>query len=219
MNDTGITITDAGKAKPGITVAELLDVSADALEATLADHIQEHAAEAGLAPGVIRFLAEEAAQCVCSQLRLDVFGLLFKAWAAIRELRDYADPAKHPPAETAILRWGKCSIKAPQGLDLKLKVAGVSVPLLRLTIDLKADFHSLALTIRDGAIHKVTPGPACASAALNYGKVPLVKECKTPELKFEQGIAFEPPLAIGWHPAIAAAAAQAPPDAGAQASG
>lgn len=215
MSDEGMTIAAAGKGPSGLTLGQILAVSADDLEATLADHIREHAQEVGLAPGVIRFLAEEAASSVCKQLDIDVFALLFKAWAAIRELRDYADPAKHPPGETSLLRWGKCSIKAPQGIDLKLQVAGVGVPLLRLTIDLKAEFHSLALTIRDGAIQKAVPGPACASAALNYGKTPIVKECKTPELKFEHGLAFDPPLPIGWSPAAPAA----PLAAAVQASG
>jgi hypothetical protein len=165
-----------------------------------------HAASDGAtASSVAQVLAEEAATLISSKLGMDVFELAFKAWAAVRELRDYADPVKHPPGETAILRWGKCSISAPQGIDVKLKVAGLDMVALRLTVDLEAEFHSLALIVRDGAIQKASPGPASASAALSYGKVPLISKCKTPELTFHHGIEFHPGLKIGWSPREAAA--------------
>lgn len=200
MSDTAISVSEPGTGQAGITLADLLQVSPDALARTLAGHVRQGQAEAGASSEVLRWLADEAAASVCGQLRVDVFALVFRAWAAIRELRDYADPRKHPPGETAILRWGRCSIKAPQGIDLNVKVAGLALPVLRLTVDLEAEFHSLALTLRDGAVRKATPGPAQASVALNYGKVPLVGKCKTPELSFEQGIVFEPGLPIGWSP-------------------
>lgn len=183
-------------SEPQVNICDLLDVKADDLADTLADHIKEHAAQTGLPASTLGFIADAAAQAVTKRLQLDVFELLFKAWAAVRELQDYADPARHPPSETSIVRWGKCSIKAPQALDLTMSLAGIALPVLRLTIDLSAEFHSLALTIQGGAIRKLAPGPCCASAGLKYRSVALIKPRKTPELSFDRGIEFAEGLQI-----------------------
>lgn len=183
-------------AETRFTVCDLLDVQAGDLEDTLAGHIREHASQAGLPPAALGLLADAAAQAVTKRLQLDVFELVFKAWAAVRELHDYADPAKHPPSETAIVRWGKCSIRAPQALDLTFSLAGIALPVLRLTLDLSAEFHSLALTIQGGAIRKLAPGPGSASVGLKYRSVALVKPRKTPELAFDHGIEFPDGLPI-----------------------
>ena len=205
MTESGITLSEPGMNPVGLTLAELLHVSAADIGTTLADHINQQSAQGAMSSSIAQVLAEEAAALISSKLGMDVFELTFKAWAAVRELRDYADPVKHPPGETAVLRWGKCSISAPQGIDVKLKVAGLDIVALRLTVELEAEFHSLALVVRDGAIQKVSPGPASASAALSYGKVPLISKCKTPELTFDRGIEFHPGLKIGWSPREVAA--------------
>lgn len=181
----------------GITISQLLEVKSDDVQETLAEHIKECATQVSLPADLLGFAAEETARAVGNQLGRDVFELAFKAWAAIAELREYADPSKHPAGETNVLRWGKCSIKAPQAVDVKLGFAGISLPVLRLTIDLAAEFHSLALAIRDGAIRKLTPGPASASVALKYRNVTLIAPRKTPELTFEHGIEFPDGLHIG----------------------
>jgi ribosome-binding factor A len=67
---------------------------------------------------------------------------------------------------------------------------------LQLTIDLAAEFASLALTIQGGAIRKITPGAARASAGLKYRKTTLIKPRKTPELTFEHGLEFDEGLQI-----------------------
>ncbi len=175
---------------------DLLDVKAEDLADTLADHVKQHAAQAGLPASTLGFVADAAAQAVAKRLQFDIFELVFKAWAAVRELQDYADPVKHPPSETSLVRWGKCSIQAPQALDLTMSLAGITLPVLRLTVDLSAEFHSLALTIQGGAIRKLAPGPCCASAGLKYRKVALIAPRKTPELSFEHGIEFAEGLQI-----------------------
>lgn len=180
----------------GITISQLLNVAADDLRDTLRDHVREHAARANFPATLLGFVAEEAAEAVAGQLRVDVFELVFKAWAAVEELREYADPAKHPPGESAVVQWGKCRIRAPQAIDIRLGLAGISLPVLRLTIALEAEFHSLALTIRDGAIRRLSPGTASASVALKYRDAILIKPCRTPEIAFRHGIEFAEGLRI-----------------------
>lgn len=183
-------------SETGITISQLLDVAADDLKDTLQEHVRAHAAHADFPATLLGFVAEEAAEAVAAQLRLDVFELVFKAWAAVDELREYADPAKHPPGESAVVHWGKCRIRAPQAIDIRLGFAGISLPVLRLTLALEAEFHSLALTIRDGAIRKLSPGTASASVALKYGDATLIQPCRTPEIAFRHGIEFEEGLRI-----------------------
>jgi hypothetical protein len=107
------------------------------------------------------------------------------------------EPAKHPPTERAVVRGGKCSLKAPQEVGVRLGVSGMALPVLWLTLDLAAEFDSLALTIQGGAIRTITPGTAQASVALKYRSTTLIKPRKTPELTFEHGIEFEHGLPIG----------------------
>ena len=180
----------------GITLGEVLGVKGDDVRATLHEHIQESTATSALPAVALGMLADETAQVVSEKLKLDLYDLIFKAWAAVEELREYADPVKHPPGERALLRWGKCTIKAPQAVDVKLSVAGFSLPVLRLTIDLAAEFNSLALTIQGGAVRKLTPGPAKASVALKYRSNTLIQPRSTPELTFEHGIEFPEGLRI-----------------------
>ena len=178
------------------SVCQLLDIKAENVRNALADHLKERAVQIGLASNVLDLVAEDAAQAVAAQLKLDVFELVFKAWAAVDELREYTNPTKHPPSECVVVRWGKCNIEAPQAVDVKLSLAGIALPVLRLTIDLSAEFHTLALTIRGGAIRKLTPGPARASVALKYRSALLIPARTTPEIKFERGIEFAEGLRI-----------------------
>jgi hypothetical protein len=184
MNDTGLTL------------AQLLAVEKNAMQMALDQYVEDSAAHASLPGTVLGFVAEEAAAAVDKVLDRDIFELVFKAWAAVRELHEYADPSKHPPGEHAVVRWGKCSLQAPQTVDIKLGAAGVRLPVLRLTIDLAAEFDSLALTIQAGAIRKITPGAARASVGLKYLKTTLIKPRKTPELTFEHGVEFAEGLPI-----------------------
>ena len=180
----------------GTTLAQLLDVKAADMKAALDHYVMENAVHSALPATVLGFVAEEAAKAASGVLKIEVFELVFKAWAAVRELHEYADPVKHPPSERAVVRWGKCSLKAPQAVDVKLGASGAALPVLRLTIDLSAEFNSLALTIQGGAIRKITPGSAQASVGLKFRDTTLIKPRKTPELTFERGIEFEDGLLI-----------------------
>lgn len=203
MPDLHIDVMPPSSAGPGVPLGKLLDIKGEDLQAALEQHVQEHIAQGQVHAATLGVLADEAAQEVLKKMRVDAFSLAFEAWAAVRELEEYADPAKHPAGEVNVVRWGKCSVKAPQAVDLRLTVLGIELPVLRLCVDLRADFHSLALTIRDGAIRKVAPGPAQVSASLKCGDTTLVRERSTPELNFPQGVSFDPGLPIGWGKPVA----------------
>lgn len=198
MPDLQLGVAPASSEAPGLPLANLLDITPQSVHDALDRHVHDHIARGQVNAAALGLLADDAVQEICKSLRVDAFGLAFQAWAAVRELQEYADPAKHPAGETFIVHWGKCSVKAPQAVDIRLTVLGVELPVLRLRVELRADFESLTLTIRDGAIRRATPGPAKATAALKCGDATVVPERSTPELHFPQGVSFDPGLAIGW---------------------
>lgn len=198
MPDLHLDATQAS-GKPGVPLGTLLNLTARDIHDALKQHVEDHAARGQVQAAAFDLLAEDAAREVCEKLRVDAFALALQAWAAVRELQDYADPAKHPAGEVNVVQWGRCSIDAPQAVDVRLAVLGIELPVLRLRIDLRADFQSLALTIRDGALRKVTPGPAKVSAGVRCGEATLVRERSTPELSFPFGVDFEPGVPIGWN--------------------
>jgi hypothetical protein len=207
MDELSVDVREGPGEKAGLPLVKLLNLQAQDIQEALADHVHKHITHGQVQPAALGMLSEEVAQEVCKALRVDPFALVFKAWAAVRELDEYADPARHPAGEVNIVRWGKCSIRAPQEVAVKLGVLGVELPMILLTLDLRADFQSLALTISDGAIQKITPGPAKAAVSLKCGDATLVRERSTPELQFPHGVNFQPALPVGWRRAAAAASA------------
>lgn len=198
MPDLHIDLGRPASDAPTLPLDQVLDVSAQAVHAALEQHVHQHIARGQVNAAALGLLADDAVQEICKALRVDAFSLVFRAWAAVRELREYADPAKHPPGEVNVVRWGRCTVNAPQEVDVRVGVLGVELPVLRLRVDLRAEFDSLALTIRDGAIRRVTPGAAKATVALKCGSATLVPERSTPQLQFPHGVDFDPGLSLGW---------------------
>jgi hypothetical protein len=165
----------------GITVAGLLELNPERLRLSvtnLAEHGSKDASTSASLPG---FLMEQGADAVVKALDQDVFGLLFGALSALRELHEYTDVKKHP---RGLVKWGKCSLKAPQAIELKLGEIGLPGRLLRFTLELTAEFQSLTLGIEDGAIRTITPGAAKASVGLKYGDKEVFPAKSTPEISF-----------------------------------
>lgn len=172
----------------GVTIAELLKLNPEQLRTSvnnLAEHASKDASVSASLPG---FLTEQGADAVVEALDQDIFGLIFGALGALRELHQYTDVEKHP---RGTVKLGKCSMKAPQAIELKLGEIGLPGHLLRFTLELTAEFQSLILRIQDGAIRAITPGAAKASVALKYGDKEVVPAKSTPEIPF--GKEFKPP--------------------------
>src|SRR5262245_11271903 len=130
-------------SESGVTLGELLNVNGDAVRTAIDEHLKANPGQRSLPAAVLALVAADGAKALAEQLDVEIFDVIFKACAAVGELREYADTVKHPPAERAIVGWGKCSIDAPQAVDVTLSLAGVALPVLRLTVDLAAEFHNL----------------------------------------------------------------------------
>jgi len=153
------------------------------------------------------FIAGQAADALRSLLDCDAIELIAQGWAKARALQDYADPAKHPPGETAIVHLAEHKLVREVHPVLEVAVAGCPPVSLRFTIALAAQVRGLALSIEGGHIRAAAAGDASVSAQLKYGAVKLTDEKQSRKLALPGRWVFTPSIPIP-PPASAAAAGE-----------
>ena len=143
------------------------------------------------------FIGSEATDAVRSVLDCDVFELLAQGWCSARELHEYSDPARHPPGERSIVYLAKHSFVQTVHPVLDVTVDSIPCPPLRFTLELAANFRSVALSITGGRITGAGAGDVDVGARLKYGDVTLFDK-ETRKLPFPARIDFKAPgLLIG----------------------
>jgi hypothetical protein len=150
---------------------------------------------ASLSGQVAGLALREGARRLNDTLDADPFELLATAWTRVRLLQEYADPARHPPGETAVVTLGEHRLKGTWHPVLEVAVGGSALPGLRFTLEVELQFRSVGLGVEDGAIRSVAPGTASVSARLKYGKVKL-QECPSRSLKLPGRLVLDPGLRI-----------------------
>jgi len=173
------------------TLASLLNITKDDVKQALSYHAQDEPGVAGVLKPAVALISDLATDKLNGALEVDCLEMLGQAWAKLNSLREYADPKKHPPGEAAVVQLGDHSVTHPCYPLLELKALGVNKVLteLKLTLELKVRFKSVALSIRDGKIMAAAPGEASVSAALKYKSFTL-KEQSTPAWELPGEIAF-----------------------------
>lgn len=156
------------------------------------------------------FIADQAGEALRSLLDCDVIELLAQGWAKARSLQAYADPAKHPPGETAIVHLAEHEFVREIHPVLEVAVAGCPPVSLRFTIALAAQVRGLALAIEGGHIRSAAAGDASVSAQLKYGAVKLTDEKQSKKLALPGRFVFTPSIPIP--PPVAETAPPAPPE-------
>ena len=180
----------------GVKLIDLLSLKRDGLKAAVEQHLRETPKDAGtnVAWG---FVKAEAADGLRRALDCDAFEVLARAWSTAHELHEYADTAKHPPGETAVVHLGDHQLTTCVEPVLTLRVGAFAFPPLRLTLELTAHFQSAALSIRDGRIVAAGVGECSVKAQLKYGDIDLPVGKETPALQLPGRISFDPGLKIG----------------------
>jgi hypothetical protein len=178
----------------GIKVADLLPKRL-ALGPAVAEAMrgEPEACPPGLA---LDFVAERAGDALQGLLDCDVVELLAQGWAKARALQAYADPAQHPPGETAIVHLGEHKLVREVHPQLEIAVAGCPPVTLRFTLALAAQVRGLALSIESGHIVAAAPGDAAVSAQLKYGEVALTDEKQSKTMKLPGRFVFTPSIPI-----------------------
>ena len=139
------------------------------------------------------FISDQAGEALRSLLDCDLLELIARGWLQADALRVYADPARHPPGENAVVPLAGHKIARDIHPVLEIGVAGLPPVRLRFTVSLAAHFKGLSLSISDGHVTGGATGEAWVSAALKYGGVKLTKEGETRKLRLPGRFAFASP--------------------------
>jgi hypothetical protein len=191
----------------GFTVGDLLPERFDGLE----DQVKAQLAadpEAGKGKLAWDLIGSEVEGALRSVLDCDLIETLAKAWTTARALREYADPAKHPPGEASVVHLGERDVERELHPVVAVTLGGRDCMELRFTLCLTAHFSGLALTIRAPFITGGSAGDLKVGAQLKYGEVKLHKPLESRKIELPGRFGFNPPLEI---PAAASGSTPAQP--------
>jgi hypothetical protein len=151
-------------------------------------HVKKGAASAD-APDWADFSASLAADRLNEALNIDVFELLAEAWLKFKQVRDCADPSKHPPGEVTLVQLKEVTVTSRNAPFLRPTSNGAALMELRFELELVAKFDTLELVIRDAHIRSLRPGAAQALVSLKYGASKLAEHA-TPRWQLPGEIAL-----------------------------
>jgi hypothetical protein len=177
------------------TVADLLPERLDGIEERIKDRLCEDPGVGGskLAWGLIGSEVEGALKSV---LGCDLLEVLGKAWATMRALQAYADPALHAPGETAVVHLGERDIERDLHPVITVTIGDCPPMELRFAVTLCAHLSGLALSLNCPFLTGGSAGDAQVSASLSYGEIKLVKPQESRKLALPGRFRFDPPLEI-----------------------
>ena len=118
-------------------------------------------------------IGSEVERALRSVLDCDLIDTLAKAWTGALGVREYGDPARHAPGETAIVHLGEQEFVRELHPVVGVTIAGCGCMELRFTLSLAVHFSGLALSIRAPFITGGAAGDAHVGAQLLYGEVAL----------------------------------------------
>jgi hypothetical protein len=177
------------------TVGDLLPERFEGLE----DRVKERLCED---PGVGSdklawdLIGSEVEGALRSVLDCDLIETLAKAWTTARALQDYADPARHPPGEAAVVHLGEREVERELHPVVAVTIGQCECMELRFTLTLAAHFSGLALTIRAPHITGGIAGDLKVSAQLSYGEVKLHEALESRRIELPGRFVFSVPLEI-----------------------
>lgn len=177
------------------TVGDLLPERFDGLEERVKAQLSEDPGTGGnkLAWDLIGSEVEGALRSVLDR---DLIETLAKAWTTARALQDYADPASHPPGETAIVHLGERKVERELHPVVAVTIGSCECMELRFTLCLTAEFSGLALSVRAPFITGGTAGDLKVGAQLKYGEAALHKPQEARKLALPGRFVFATPLEI-----------------------
>jgi hypothetical protein len=139
------------------------------------------------------YIGTELGEALKSALDCDAFAVFAKSWAGAQQLADYADPAKHPPDERAVVELG--SHEVSRALEPVIAVTIGSCPCIELkfTFTVTGNFGGVALTALNAHIIGGRAGDAWATARLSYNGIPLHEPAESRKLALPGTFDFPEP--------------------------
>ena len=119
------------------------------------------------------FIGKQLHQALKSALDHDLLDVLGQSWAQFSELAAFADPAKHPPGERAVVELGEHELQRELHPIVAVTIAPCPSVELKFLLALTANISGVRLSIVDGHITGGDLGELWASAQLSYEGTPL----------------------------------------------
>jgi hypothetical protein len=179
-----------------ITVRDLLPANLDQMDHVMQVELNKENT-AGLPAYAWKLIGSGANDAVHDALDLDIFELLAQGWCIARELHEYTDPTRHPPAEKSTVFLGSHTLTTVLHPTIVVTVEGIKYPPLNLALALNADFRAAALSIQNGHITSLNSGDCAVSAQLKYADVNLHNPLQSRPVTLPGKLTFNTPgLAI-----------------------
>jgi len=176
----------------GPTVADLLPKRLTGVKSAVKGKLSEDKEVGGmkLAWGLIGAQLEEALRSVVD---CPVMELLGQAWTTAEEVKDHADPLKHPPDEASVVHLGAHDFVQEIHPVVAVTIGSCPPQELRFTISLAAHFDGVALSIQGGHIKGGRTGDSHVSAQLKYGDLELHQPSESGKAALPGRFAFTAP--------------------------
>jgi hypothetical protein len=176
-------------------VADLLPDRLDGIEKRIKEGLRDDPGTGGL-PLAWDLIGSEVEGALRKVLDCDLLQILGKAWATMRALQAYADPALHPPGEEAVVHLGERDLERDLHPVINVKIGDCPPMELRFTLTLCAHLSGLALSLNCPNLTRGAAGDGQVSARLSYDKVELIKPKESRKLALPGRFDFDPPLEI-----------------------
>lgn len=175
----------------GLKVADLLPRRLENVDEAARRELGD-ALKAGGTERVWSLAGAELEEALYRALDCDVLTLIAEAWAGLDSLREYGDPARHPPTETNVVHFGEHDFVRDVDVVVEATIGGSPCKELRFTLGIGARFDGVGLSVRNGHVVACVTGEGELKAELKFRDVPLHKET-SPKLVLPGRVVFDPP--------------------------
>ncbi len=109
-------------------------------------------------------------------LQVDLGEVLVGGWNAYRSLREYADPAKHPPQDLAQVALGHHVISSTHKPRVEVRLGPTTLATVEFEVELELNVESAILTLQAGRIKEVAVGKCVGKGTLSCEGAVLVEK-------------------------------------------
>jgi hypothetical protein len=166
-----------------VTLAELLLEAPDAAATRpLLDHaaLSDLRTRVGGLPEIAwSTAADTVADAILAALDVKLTDILAGAWSTLRELQDYADPARHPAEETALVPLARHKLRSTHHPSIEVMLGEDVIAKLEFTVALTLSLEGIVLKVRGGRIREIASGSYAGTGSLKLADAVLV-ERQTP---------------------------------------